>query len=482
MSTPPETTEPFEPTLEAPKAPGGHGRPNPFAAMAKRPLWQIFLIFLGPMMLANILQAASGTVNSVFLGQMIGVQALAAATAFFPVMFFLISFLMGMGSGAAILIGQAFGAGETDRVRAIAGTTLSVVIPAGFVVGVLGVVFAKPMMVALATPPDIVDAAAGYAAVLLGALPLMFVFFILTQMLRGVGDTVTPLWTLVVSTTVGLVVTPALIQGWGGLPKLGVASAAWAGIAGMIVAMVWLVLRLRKLGSPFAPGSALFAHLKVQPTILKATLKLGLPTALNMIVMSIAELVLLGIVNGYGSNATAAYGAVNQVLSYLQFPAMSIGITASILGAQAIGAGAAERLRPIVRTGLIFNIVLTGGLIVVAYLLSETLMRAFITDPAVIELAQRLLHIVLWSTLLFGMAGVLTGIMRASGVVLWPTAISIGILALVEIPLALVLSRTVGLDGVWIAYAATFTAMFLIHGAYYRWVWRRKPIARIALG
>ena len=78
------------------------------------------------MMLANILQSLSGTINNIFLGQMIGVQALAAASAFFPLMLFLISFVMGLGSGASVLIGQAWGAKQPERVRAIAGTTLTV--------------------------------------------------------------------------------------------------------------------------------------------------------------------------------------------------------------------------------------------------------------------------------------------------------------------------------------------------------------------
>ena len=84
---------------------------------------------------------------------------------------------------------------------------------------------------------------------------------------------------------------------------------------------------------------------------------IGLPSAVGMVVMAIAELVLLGLVNGYGSDATAAYGAVNQVMGYTQFTAMSISIAVSILGAQAIGGGDRARLDGIVRTGLAFNLV-----------------------------------------------------------------------------------------------------------------------------
>jgi Na+-driven multidrug efflux pump len=89
------------------------------------PLWKRFLVFLVPMMLSNILHSLFGTMNSIYLGQMIGVDALAAVSAFFPVMFLLISFVMGLGSGAATLIGQAWGAGEPQKVKAVAGTTTS---------------------------------------------------------------------------------------------------------------------------------------------------------------------------------------------------------------------------------------------------------------------------------------------------------------------------------------------------------------------
>ena len=102
----------------------------------ERPVWKTFLLFLGPMMLANILQALSGTLNNIFLGKMIGVSALAAASSFFPLLLFIISFVMGLGSGASVLIGQAWGAKQPERVREVAGTALSL----GLLLG-LGVAF-----------------------------------------------------------------------------------------------------------------------------------------------------------------------------------------------------------------------------------------------------------------------------------------------------------------------------------------------------
>jgi Na+-driven multidrug efflux pump len=93
---------------------------------APRPLWKTFLFFLAPMLLSNILQSLSGTLNNVYVGQMIGVGALAAVSSFFPVMFFFIAFTIGLGAGASVLIGQAWGARDIGKVKAIAGTTLAV--------------------------------------------------------------------------------------------------------------------------------------------------------------------------------------------------------------------------------------------------------------------------------------------------------------------------------------------------------------------
>jgi Na+-driven multidrug efflux pump len=155
---------------------------------AHTPTWKVFLIFLGPLMLANILQSLSGTLNSVFLGHMIGVSALAAATAFFPLMLLLISFIMGLGAGSSVLIGQAWGAREPARVRKVAGTTLTVGLVGGLVIGLVGALVAPQLLTALLTPADILPEATAYARVMLLAMPGLFAFLLLTSILRGVGD------------------------------------------------------------------------------------------------------------------------------------------------------------------------------------------------------------------------------------------------------------------------------------------------------
>ena len=443
------------------------------------PLWKTFLVFLAPMMLSNILQSLFGTINNIYLGQMIGVDALAAVSVFFPVMFFFIAFVMGLSSGATVLIGQAWGAGEPDKVRAVAGATLTIALLCAATIAVFGGLFSRPLLIALATPPDILEEASGYARIMMITMPLTFVFILLTAMMRGVGDTMTPLLALAISAVVGLAVTPALIRGWLGLPRLGVTSAAWASAASSLLTLLWLAAHLRRRHHPLAFDAAFLRTMRLDGVLLRKILRLGIPAAIGMVVMSLAELVLLGLVNGFGSSATAAYGAVNQVMSYVQFPAMSIAISVSIFGAQAIGRGNADRLGSIVRTGLLMNLVLTGGLVALAYLFSRAIMSFFIIDTAVLDLAQGLLHIVLWSSVLFGMATVFPGAMRASGTVLMPLLISIFVIAAIEVPSAIVLSRAIGIEGVWAAYPITFGAMFILQMSYYMLVWRKRAVRRL---
>ena len=443
---------------------------------ATKPLWQRFLRFLVPLMVSNILQSLSGTINNIYVGQLLGVEALAAVSIFFPIMIFMISFLVGLASGASILIGQAWGARNLEKIRQVNGTTLAATLIGGIVVAILGAVFARQLMQLLGAPENILELATGYARIMFIGMPGFFIFMIITSMLRGVGDTVTPLIALSLSIVGGIVVTPGLILGWFGLPPLGVAAAAIAFIIGFMVVLVFLFFYLNWRKSPLAPDAALLRRLKIDLRLLRTILKLGIPAGVAMVVSSIAAIVIVGIVNRFGSDATAAYGAVNQVMSYVQFPAMSIGIASAIFAAQAIGARQMAEVERITRTGLAVNLVVTGGFVLLAYLFSEHLVRLFITSEEVIDLTETLLHIVLWSVVMSGFAQVFSAVMRASGDVLLPMLLSLVAIIGVELPGALILSQMIGLEGVWIAYALSFCTMLVLQAAYYLGFWRKKEI------
>ncbi|HEY9010359.1 MAG TPA: MATE family efflux transporter, partial [Devosia sp.] len=111
-----------------------------------KPLWRRFAVFLLPLMLSNVLQSLSGTINNIYIGQLIGVDALASVSVFFPIMIFLISFVIGLASGAAILIGQAWGAKNIEKIKQVTGTTLTAGFILGLFVATLGAIFTRQIM------------------------------------------------------------------------------------------------------------------------------------------------------------------------------------------------------------------------------------------------------------------------------------------------------------------------------------------------
>ena len=286
------------------------------------------LVFLVPLMLSNVLQSASATLNSIYLGRLIGVGALAAASSFFPILFFMIAFFIGIASGSSVLIGQAYGARDEERLKAVAGTTLTLALVAGTVIGAASWFFLAPLLHLIGTPLDVFDDALAYARVVFFALPLLFVYLAYTTFVRGTGDSRTPFLSLIVSTVLILVFTPALIRGWFGLPQLGIVSAAVANILANLFGLAYLLIALAMEKNPLALDMSIVRHMNIEPRLLKTLVRIGIPTGLQMVMVSLAEIAVISLVNRFGSSATAAYGAVNQIVSYVQFPAISIGIAA----------------------------------------------------------------------------------------------------------------------------------------------------------
>lgn len=275
---------------------------------------------------------------------------------------------------------------------------------------------------------------------------------------------------------IGLAVTPILLKGYFGFPALGIVAPAIASIIGYLAVLVFLGFYLNYKKHPLKIDRQLLQHLRHDAELSKLILKLGIPTGIQMVTTSLAGLVIIGLVNRYGANATAAYGAVNQVLNYIQFPALSISIAASIFAAQAIGAGKAELLSRVTRTALSMNFLFTGSLIALGYLFSKYLMALFITDPEVVVLGQQLLFIVLWSLLFFGASAIFASIMRASGTVTVPMLINIFTILLIEIPCAYWFTTLWGLTGIWMAYALAFVCLCVFQATYYQFVWKKGKI------
>lgn len=449
--------------------------------VGNQPVWKVMFIFLIPLILSNALQSVGQLAGSIVVGRWLGVDALAAISAFFPLFFLLVSFVIGIGSGSSILIGQAYGAKNEERLKAVVGTTLTFTFLMGVFLAAVGGFFTADVLRLIGTPENIFAVSVHYARIMFVAMPALFLYFVYTTFMRGTGDSKNPFYSLIVSTVLNLVLLPVLIFGWLGLPKLGVYGAAYASVVSMILTFIIMLIYLTKIRHPLQFDASVRHHLKMDFQLLKLLLRLGIPSSITMILVSLSEIAVITFVNKFGSDATAAYGAVNQVASYVQMPAVSIGMTVSIFAAQAIGANQIDRMRKVIRAGFMLNYVIGGILIILVYLFSGDILSWFLTSKETLDIAHNLLMITLWSYLIFGMAQVVAATMRASGTVLWPTVFSVISIWCVEVPVAYFLSHftRLGILGIWVGYPAAFSVSLILLYVYYRKSWMKKRITRL---
>ncbi|MHB8158430.1 MAG: MATE family efflux transporter [Desulfocucumaceae bacterium] len=445
------------------------------------PVWRSMLVFLVPLILSNGLQSVGQLVGSIVVGRWLGVAALAAISAFFPLFFLLVSFTIGIGAGSSILIGQAYGARNEERMKAVVGTTLTFTFLLSLVLALIGGIFTWDILSLMGTPANIIAVSVHYARILFLSLPVMFLYFAYTTFMRGTGDSRTPFYSLIVSTALNLFLLPFLIFGWLGLPEFGIYGAAYASVIATVITFVLMIIYLSKTNHPLQFDASVRQHLRIDPGLLKLLLRLGIPSSISMILVSLSEIAVITFVNRFGSDATAAYGAVNQVASYVQMPAVSLGMAVSIFASQSIGANRLDRLKDVVRAGVLLNYVICGTLITLVYLFSQDILSWFITSKNTLNIAHSLLMITLWSYLIFGHAQIFNATMRASGTVLWPTVFSVVSIWCVEVPVAYWLSHfsSLGIRGIWVGYPATFLVSLALQYSYYRWSWKKKRITRL---
>lgn len=442
-------------------------------------MWQILLVFLVPLMISNILQSLSQTFGAIFLGRMIGVNALAAVSAVFPVIFLLFSFMIGIASGSTILIGQAYGARDERRVKKVAGTVLGATMIFAVFVAIVGTLFSPYMLQLLGTPASILAQADVYTRVVFLTTPVVFPYLVYTTFLRGTGDSKTPLWFLVISTVLSIALTPIFIRGWLGMPQLGVVSVAVSSTIAQGVGFVALLVLLGRTKHALRFDAEMARDMIVDFEILWQVIRIGVATGVQVMMVSLAEIAIISFVNHYGARATAAYGAVNQIVAYVQFPAMSIGIAASIFGAQCIGARREDKLGSVIRSAVGLNYAVGGVLIGLCYLLAYPLLGMFLTDIPTLDIAHGLLMITLWSYLLFGNSAVISGVVRSSGTVLVPTLNGIVGIWLIEVPAAFILMHVFGLPGVWMGYPLYYIFMVCAQFTYYEFFWKKRTHERL---
>ena len=431
-----------------------------------------------PMLAGSALQTAYSFVNAIWVGQFLGKTALAAVTVSFPVVFVIIAVGAGLTMATNILAAQYFGARDLPRVRKLADSSTVLIGTLSLVFLAVGELFAQDILRAMQTPPEVIAPAVSYMRIFMLSLPFGFGLFLLRSMLQGIGDTKTPLYFQAASLLVNVVLDPLLMFGWLGFPRLGLVGTAWAANIAQGGALLALYIYLRRKHNPVAPN---LGRLSVDFSTMWTTIRIGVPSAVQQSLVSIGIVFVTGIVNSFGENATAAFGAASRIDQLAFLPAMTFSMAASTLTGQNLGANKPHRVREVFIWGCMFSVGITLCASLLAVSIPRLLLRIFINDPAVLDLGVSYLHIVGACYFFFAVMFVSNGIINGAGYTLVTTIFSLITLWVVRVPLAYYLShRWHSVTGVWVAISVSFGVAMTVSLAYYlsgRW---KVPLVRFS--
>ncbi len=447
--------------------------------LTEGPIFRTLLLFAVPTLLSNSLQSLNGTINAIWVGRLIGEEALAATANANIIMFLLSSAAFGFGMAGTVKIGQRYGADDLDGARRTMGTAMGFCFVLTVLIAATGWAITPWLLRILSTPGDVYQLALDYLRMIFLSMPVVMVSIILTMGLRGTGDSRTPLIFMVVTVALHTVLNPLLIMGYGPFPEFGIAGSALSMAVSSAVSLIGMVVYVYVKDLPLRLRGAELDYLKPRNDELGFILAKGFPMGAQMAVMSAAGLIIVSLVNQEGMLTTAAYGAAMQVFTYIQMPAMAIGGAISAMAAQFIGARQWDRLNELSRAGLVTNALMTGALTVVVLLFDRPILELFMgADSPAVPMAQHIQLIVAWNFVFFGMTMVLNGTMRAGGVVWVPLFILAFTLYPVRLGFYYIAYPALAADAIWLSFpVAAFSSLALTAWVYYASQWREKAKA-----
>ncbi len=396
------------------------------------------LLFSLPLLLGSLLQSAYSVINAIWVGNYLEPEALAAVTVSFPVVFLLIAVGGGLTLATNILISQYAGARDWGRVRAVVQSSILLVSGLSVLLLALGLVSAESLLRLMKTPASVLPLAAGYLRIYLLTLPMSFGIFLLSSMLRGLGDSRTPLYFQAVSVVLAAVLDPVLMLGWLGAPRLGLNGTAVASVISLLAALVALIVHLQARRHLIAQD---WGRLRLDGPTGWLLARIGVPSIIQQSLWSVGMLMLTGMVNTFGSQVTAAFGAALRIDQVAFLPAMSIGMAVATLAGQNLGAGSLMRVRQTFWWGLLWSVVLTAPLSALAILYPEPLLRIFTGDAQVLAYGARYLQIVGFNYVPFAVLFVSNGVINGAGQTGTTTVITLLGLWAIRLPLAAALSQ-----------------------------------------
>ena len=439
------------------------------------------LAFSMPILFGNVLQSINGSVNAIWVGKFLGEAALAAVGNSNVVMFLLFGVLFGFSMASTIMVAQCVGAKNIAEAKRVVGTSAVFFLGLSLIMSWAGFALAQLLVTWLRTPPDALPLALIYMRIIFLALPFMGGLFFLMAVLRGAGDSRTPFIYLVMSVVLDIALNPLLIFGWGPVPRFGIAGSAIATLIAQALSFLALVAHLYRTKHFLCIHRREFRLFRPDWSLVGLLVSKGIPMGLQMFVVSSSMIALTSLVNRFGSQETAAFNAAMQLWNYVQMPALAIGASVSSMAAQNVGAGKWDRVGRVAATGVLFNLLIGGALILIVYVLDKHALGLFLpANGTALQISAHLNGIVLWSYVFFGTSMVLFGVVRATGAVMPPLIMLTVSLWLIRVPFAYSMLDRWQADAIWWSFPLASVTSVIMAVGYYRFGDWRNSRMRVA--
>lgn len=428
------------------------------------------LTFAIPLLIGSVFQQMYNIVDSIVVGRVIGKEALAAIGNAFPIMFTLIALIIGIAFGGTIIISQYFGAKDYDKVRKTIGTLYIMMFSMAAILSVIGLVFMDSILALVDIPEDVYPQAKAYIQIIVGGIVVFFGFNGTSAILRGLGDSKTPMYFMIISTITNIILDILFVVKF----KWGIEGAAWATIISQGGAFLTAVIYLNRTHKLI---SIRFKDFVFDYKIFIQCLRIGLPTGFQHTFVALGMMALIKIVNNFGTDTIAAYSVAGRIDSIAMQPAMVFSQALAAFVGQNIGAGKQERVRRGMRVTLYMSSVVSIVLSILIITFRHGLIGLFNQDSEVLRIGGEYLMIVSGFYILFSIMFTYGGVLRGAGDTLIPMFITLIALWIIRIPIAWRLSDKIGETGIWwavpigMAVGASLTFLYYLTGK-----WKTKAV------
>ncbi|GAB3334486.1 MATE family efflux transporter [Marivirga atlantica] len=429
-----------------------------------------------PIIMANILHTAYQLIDTFWLGRL-GANAVAAVSISFPILFLILSIGAGLTLAGTVIVANHKGAENQVEVNYSSSQTVLVIFFVSILLAVIGYFSAAPLMKLVGAGPEILNDSVRYFKFSSFGFVFLFMFFVFQSLMRGIGNVMLPMYIVLSTVLLNLVLDPLFIFGWGNIPGYGVAGAAVASVITQgISAFIGIGILIRgKKGIQIKSK-----HMRFDFTWVKRMFKLGVPSSLEQSSRAAAMTVMVMLVTSFGSEVVAAYGIGARVLSLIVVPALGFAMATTTLVGQNIGAGKLKRANKI---GDLSNKIAFFGLTGIGMLLfvfAEPITRFFVpNDEQVIQDGALFIKIMAPSFGLLGVQQVLNGVFNGAGFTSASLLISVFSLWMIRFPTAFVLSHktTLAFEGIWWAFPISNLIAAIIAFIYYKMgYWKIRSI------